>query len=100
MWKGELCEAAIFADLVDQGVDRYEFKTKKKGWKWKESMKLLRQCDYFELAELLGRKASSHSKRTKSAAHVSKGPFCLRQVKGDKRSIEILNSKATSRMSS
>eukprot|EP00956_Cyclotella_meneghiniana_P027316 scaffold60968_cov23-Cyclotella_meneghiniana.AAC.1 len=92
-WKGELWEAENFADLVDQGVDRYEFKTKKKGAQ--ESMELLRQCDYFELAELLGKKANSHSKPTKSAAHVTKGPFCLRRVKGDKTSIEILNSKAT-----
>eukprot|EP00956_Cyclotella_meneghiniana_P041383 scaffold225043_cov60-Cyclotella_meneghiniana.AAC.2 len=77
-WKGELWEAENFADLVDQGVDRYEFKTKKKGAQ--ESMELLRQCDYFELAELPGKKASSHSKPTKSAAHVTKGPFCLRRV--------------------
>eukprot|EP00956_Cyclotella_meneghiniana_P027331 scaffold61018_cov52-Cyclotella_meneghiniana.AAC.12 len=82
-WTGELWEADTdndnFAELVDQGVDRYEFKTKKKGAK--ESMELLRQCDYFELAELLGKKASNHSKPTQSAAHVSKGPFCLRRVK-------------------
>eukprot|EP00956_Cyclotella_meneghiniana_P004439 scaffold5449_cov52-Cyclotella_meneghiniana.AAC.7 len=67
-WKGELLEAENFADLVDQGVDRYEFKTKKKGAQ--ESMELLRQCDYFELAELLGKKANSHGKPTKSAARV------------------------------